>query len=267
MRYFDIGAVCDIGLKKSVNQDRVLALVGEVNKSEFGIFAVADGVGGTDYGEFASEYSIRFLKKWWQKRMKVLAIKQARDLMAEVDKELDNLLQLLNREVYEYCKAKGVRGGTTLSILLIFDKKYIIKHTGDSRIYLLNGTLTQITEDQSWGSTKTGKSPIAKQSSSNLLAMCLGAFKELQIHTYTGDTPKQAVFILCSDGLYKYFSDEELKRSVRELSSSEEITSQDTVNKLFEKVIVKGAKDNISLIIVKFRFVGVLNYIKKILWD
>lgn len=254
-RLFEIGAVCSTGLKKPVNQDRILAIVGEIKNEEFGIFAVADGVGGMDFGEYASEYVIYSIKKWWETRLKELICQPVKRIIKQVDIELEELLQKLNRDIYQYGISCGQKGGTTLSLIFIYKNLYILKHTGDSRIYVLGSELIQLTRDQSWtestvdrGKLSKGKADINQMK--NTLTMCLGVFDNLELQTLSGVLPGTAIIIICSDGFYRYFNSQELKEAIKVLKEDTEVTAQGLSNELLKKVISKGACDNISLIIV-----------------
>lgn len=255
-RYFDIGAVCSNGLRKAVNQDRLLVLVGEVNGKEFGLFAVADGVGGLNFGELASCYAISCIKEWWDTSIEALVSRTLKELLKQVDIELECLLQKLNYDIYKYGIEHSQKGGTTLSLIFVYGNYYILKHTGDSRIYMLGDIFKQLTKDQSWVESEVDNGLLSRELAENnpmknLLTMCLGVFDCLQLQSLKGYIPGNAVIMLCSDGLYRYFNTAELKAAAAALQKDSEASSQTIANIFLERVLSKGAHDNISLIIVR----------------
>jgi len=219
---------------------------------------VADGVGGMDFGEFASGYTICCIKRWWDTRIKILIVKPKplKKLIVQVNKELEELIKDINNDIFQYGISHGLKGGTTLSLVFIYDNSFILKHTGDSRIYMFAGELLQLTKDQSWVEREVDKGIFTKEQAElnpmrNILTMCLGVFTDLKLQSLLGFLPRGAVFILCSDGLYRYFNASDIKTEIAVLKADAESSAQDIANKLLKKVISKGAHDNISIIIVK----------------
>lgn len=270
MKSFDIGAVCNIGLKKATNQDRILALVGETKGEEFGVFVVSDGIGGMDFGELASELTINTVKKWWETRITLIMRQQDEQLLEKVDEELEKLLHKLNKQIFEHGRRYGRSGGTTLSLIFIYGQDFLVKHTGDSRIYMLDSSLIRLTKDQSWIEREVDCGRLSEEQARmhpkrNMLTMCLGVFEEVKIQSLRGCVPMNAVFMLCSDGLYGYFNNDELEKNMLDLKMKVSTSAQELANDLLAKIITEGAHDNISLIIISTMTKSILERFKNLI--
>lgn len=253
-RSFSIGASSEIGYVKRTNQDRILIKIGEEQYGEFGIFVVADGMGGLTAGDKASEIVIAEFKKWWHNKLAIILNDREQVNINVIDKELNNLIFYINEKVIEFGKSINSRVGTTLSMLFIHRNEYIIKHLGDSRIYKINDKITRLTEDHSWIAEELRKGSINKQQAENhpqkhILLQCIGVKKSLDIFEIKGDILEGDKFLLCSDGFYNLLKKEEILKAVAEYDKNDE-NIQEIVEKLMEKVRARGAIDNASAILI-----------------
>ncbi len=205
----------DIGLIRQKNEDAVLALSHPKNE-KIKLLAVADGMGGRDLGDVASNYIINNLKKWFLKYEvdKFNDIKQISKTIKELILELNRQLILLYGEN---------RLGTTLTLALINDTDTLILNIGDSRCYTYkNEILKQITDDDSqvWIHYKTGK--VKKEdlrffSTSNLIIACIGINEELcKINTDIIDNNSYDIILLLTDGVTDLLTDAKIKELIEQ---------------------------------------------------
>ena len=232
-------AVSDVGCVRSNNEDMAYVagkLIrdgvtnGEVSLSEDGpvvAFAVADGMGGYEGGEVASEIVCRSFSGFIKKGLP--------DDDNTAIEEMKQWAVNANNLVLETGKLRPVLSemGTTFVGLIIDRKSIWIINIGDSRCYRLrNGILKQITTDHS-ERERTGKS----ETPSNLIYNFLGNFTEdffSDISIYepiAGDS-----YLLCSDGLSDLVSDEKIEENFSD------------PHKLIELAKEEGGRDNITLI-------------------
>jgi protein phosphatase len=229
----------DAGTCKSVNQDNFVYKIVEADNSYAGIFAVADGVGGLDRGEVASTIAISNINKWWNDDFK----KYFND--AETLKQsLILCFKKSNEDIIQYSKQNNMRTATTLSALLIHKNMYYIVHTGDSRIYRIDGKIELLTVDQSCYINKTVNGITYRKS---VLTDCLGSKESLNCHHTFGEIYKNQIFVLCSDGIYKTIEDAEIHRCIKRNKNALEQCCLGLVNEAKNR----GETDNITLIIAK----------------
>lgn len=230
---------------RDVNQDAVYA---SAEKSR-GIFVVADGMGGHSGGEIASSAIVNGISNWWKGN-------HFADMKAEIDtvaEQCSMLLTNINTEVFSYFSERGQLGGSTVAVLIIWDEKYVILSAGDSRVYRVREkALEQLTTDDVWENL-----PEVKYEMSNEKVVCdprfgrlteaLGSEDRLKINRYGGMLSEREVFLLCSDGIYKYCLHEELERI---LCKGSVFRSVDRMEKMIRKCAVRGGvKDNYSAVI------------------
>ncbi|SKC37856.1 PP2C family protein-serine/threonine phosphatase [Maledivibacter halophilus] len=251
-RRFSIGTLSDIGYVKKTNQDRILIKIGEEYLGEFGLFVVADGMGGLKAGDMASEIVIKEFKYWWDSRLSLVVKEMNKINLNTIGGELDNLIFHINKRIIEFGKSINGRVGTTLSMLLIYRDQYIIKHIGDSRIYKINDDMIMLTKDDSWVAeqVRLGIMNIEKAANhpkKHVLLKCIGIKEELDIFENKGEVFKEDIFLLCSDGFYNLLIKDEILRALKEFKEND---MQKTVEKLMGIVKSRGAPDNASVILI-----------------
>lgn len=245
----NISLACDIGCVRSNNEDMIL-ISGEYyrdmndefslsvkNNGRF-VAAIADGMGGHNAGEIASEIALKSFDDFIIKLPEGLS---DTDFRRMVDNEIIRIHQSLNQYGLTNTGCMGL--GTTLVAWLTYDNRVYIINSGDSRLYRYrNGMLLQLTTDHSEQNRK-GDSTIP----SNQIYNCLGgggnnAFTDvLEITTKVFD---EDVFLLCSDGLYDILSDEEIESGLFEGS--------DAIS-LVRKVKAKDGNDNVSIVLISVK--------------
>lgn len=204
MKLFGHG-ISDVGRVKQVNQDSLFYAVSDDGKT--GIFAVADGVGGLEFGEVASTKATEQIEKWWQKFI-------SSDIEKDGEKIADSLSELIfavNGDIYAFNEANQTKSATTLSLLLLYGNNYCIAHVGDSRIYACvreEKKIYQLTTDHSTDIIveRDGRKMIR-----SALTDGIGYKKSIKCDLSFGEL-NSAVngFLVCSDGIYKKQSEQQL---------------------------------------------------------
>ncbi len=254
-RTFEIGFASHAGNRKKINQDSVLIKVGEHNKNEFGLFAVADGMGGLAAGEEAGRMAIEELNNWWNECLYELINKGCIYKPSCISNKLEHVFKSINSKIRNYADREACTMGTTLTVLFIYENRYFVKHIGDSRLYVLNSKINKITEDHSWVAQEVSMGRLTEEEAGihprrNILTQCLGVYGEFSTFTYEGEIETGDAFLVCSDGFYVYFSDDEMFLRYGD-SIRENLTAQSHVDMMVGSVLSKDALDNISCILVR----------------
>ncbi|HEU4498081.1 MAG TPA: protein phosphatase 2C domain-containing protein [Sphingomicrobium sp.] len=218
-----------------MNEDSLLV------RTERGLWAVADGMGGHDAGDVASLKVTESLLD--------LPVSDSLDLL--VDSAVAALKQV-NADLIELAGAESQRSiGSTVVGLAIADGQFRCFWAGDSRGYRLRDRqIVQLTRDHSLvqdlvDSGMLQPDEAVDHPNSNIITRAVGVAQELNVDTVSGDVKPGDQFLLATDGVTRLISDEEL---ALELSSNR---PADAARKLIDTVLSRGAPDNASLIITK----------------
>ncbi len=214
------------------------------------LFLVADGVGGGVGGAEASQAALRAAARYVTEAMDYYARDEPASERAFVDEMLKAVerTHLLVREAGE--KDGATRGmATTLTMVTIVWPRAHLVHVGDSRCYRLrDGQLERLTKDQTVAQmfVDTGKRSPEELENSRLhhvLWSALGA-AELAPDSFVTDVQRNDRMLLCTDGLTKHVSDDEIASWMAKDASSEAIGRG-----LIDLVLERGATDNVTLIL------------------
>jgi serine/threonine protein phosphatase PrpC len=242
----DVASITDKGPCRDINQDSIY----EYHDDNMGIFVVADGMGGHSEGEKASGDLVREMELWWE---------GTRNMTKDhpIEKILEDCIgsvKFINKRIFDEYKKKKEIGGSTLVVLIISGDEYATVSVGDSRAYKYsNNELMQITEDDVWENLpdvvrKYSQADILNDERYGRLTEAVGAYNEVNVRTKKGMILSPSSFMLCSDGIYKYTSHEDLEKSFAGPAFG---SSSSIMKKIKKKVIKGGAGDNYSCIICK----------------
>ncbi len=242
----------DIGKRRENNQDAF----GIYQKDDAGMYVVADGMGGHADGEKASRIVVTELSNWWNAFSPVLFGADFRKMVSSIEQTV----AYANERIYaEY--NKGEICGTTAVVLFIYKDSYGIIYAGDSRCYLwgrqgnslLGGKKwKQMTVDEVW-ENQPERSPEERRSQSHpnrgKLVNAIGIKKSIRCRIITDRIPAGAVFLLCSDGLYKFCAERFLKKAMK--TCAEQNAMAEILDGLIGRVYENGAKDNVTAVLVR----------------
>lgn len=253
MRYIG-SAATDVGIVKKTNQDSICLKVAETkSKGQVAMVAVCDGMGGLSKGELASATVIRHFSNWFDHVLPARLYKYSWNaLSAEFDKEIKSL----NYKIIDYGRSLGANLGTTLSLLLIIEEKYMIAHVGDSRVYKISDKIDQLTEDQTYVAREIKLGNMTPQQAAvdpqrNMLLQCVGASSVVEPAFYYGNVEQGDVFVLCSDGFRHVVSDEEIYENLNFNSIPEFTQMNEGAKYLIELNKRRNERDNISVAVLK----------------
>ena len=200
--HFVATADTDVGISKETNQDSVLLKHASTDIGEVLLAVVCDGMGGLAKGELASAVVIKAFADWFDNELPF----ELENLdMQVIGSQWSLLLKELNTKILEYSQSNGIDGmGTTFSGILFVDNQYVICHVGDTRIYHIDDSITQLTTDQTFIAREISRGTITLEQAKtdkrrNLLLQCIGASKVVEPQVICGYTEKGA-YMLCSDG-------------------------------------------------------------------
>ncbi|GMQ45991.1 PP2C family protein-serine/threonine phosphatase [Vibrio sp. 10N] len=210
---------------------------------ESGVWVVADGMGGHEAGDIASQ-------------MVVDGIEEYLDFTPSSLVDSDGLiaaLERINLSILEYSQRchLGKTVGTTVVVLLIKEGLFHCLWLGDSRMYLMrHGHFARKTRDHSQVMEMVDQGLIQERDAenhplSNVITRALGVSSDLVVSQVSGQLLIGDVFLLCSDGLTKELSDNEIAKCL----SANDITESGLA--MMHSALVKGASDNVSCVVTK----------------
>lgn len=238
-----ISSKTDKGIIRSNNEDSLLVIAPWHElavRNGACLFVVADGMGGQNAGEVASELAVSVAKEWFE-NTKITEI---------TPKLMGELVEVVNEKVWAYAQAnpetKGM--GTTFSAILFKDNKAVICHIGDSRIIRVrDNILLQLTNDHSIVGEQVRLGRITPEQARvspirNILSKVLGARQFISPDIFETEIKVNDKFVLCTDGLY----------SMLECSFFEKLIKETKVEELADLLIqqanLNGGKDNSTVI-------------------
>ena len=211
------------------------------------LFLLADGMGGYNGGEIASQLAIQTAKNYIENNFK------------DIEKDRDSIIQLLgssmeyaNMVVYEKAKENPeLQGmGTTLEICLIYNNKAYIGHVGDSRIYRVRKQfIRKLTQDHSYVQKLVKEGTITKEQAEhhpqkNMLMKALGCNAFVEPDVMVKGFLKDDILIMCSDGLSNMVD----QQTIYEMASK---NIEQATKDLVQLAKDRGGYDNITVVIIK----------------
>lgn len=220
----------ETGHRRAINEDAWLM------RPEDGFWAVADGMGGHESGDFASQQIMRTLG----------AVKAGQSLHALLARTQAALAKA-NQAILDFAGQKGAGAivGSTVVVFMARGDRGCVTWAGDSRLYRFRaGRLEQLTLDHTWREAGPAESPPAAHRA-NVITRAVGAYPELKLDTVWVDIQPGDAFLLCTDGLDKELGDEEI---VGVLNGHD---GQRAVDLLMARALEHGGRDNITVMLVE----------------
>jgi serine/threonine protein phosphatase PrpC len=243
-----MGIICsgasDIGRKRKTNQDSICMDF----KHHF--FAVADGMGGHNGGDIASQLSVKIMPDFFDSNQQLDPQALLKSMILDINKEII-------KKADEQPDLKGM--GTTVSAILFHGQNLYIGNVGDSRVYMVNGNnIYQMTRDHSLVQEKLNhnyysREQAAKDPDKNVLVRSVGIDLDLLVDVFNYRISKNDIFIVCSDGLHGKVSDADIlyiiQQTIADPATCTKEIVESAVSKLIERANENGGQDNISVII------------------
>ena len=224
-----------IGLVRASNQDALLLQPGK-----FGLYGVADGMGGHKAGDVASRMAVESLCG---------ALQGARPSEELLRASIEEANLLIYEEQLAHQEMNGM--GTTLTVIWEDKRRVLLGHVGDSRAYLLrNGELRQISQDHSMVAELVRDGVLTPEEAlrhpyRNIITRALGASETVEVDVLELDKRRGDKYLICSDGLSEYVREDRMLELL--LSNSLE----DAADIFLQLALDGGGRDNVSLVIAE----------------
>ena len=225
------------GTVRRRNEDAVL------ERAEIGLWAVADGAGGHERGDYASSRIITALRHLDRVSSGLSLVQQVKGNLVEVNRELRARAETIGPNALI---------GSTVAVLLIWDDQWCCLWAGDSRLYRMRaGQLRQLSRDQSHVQDLVDRGEILPEAAAahpmaNIVTNLIGAFDRLVLEEKSDRLEPGDILLLCSDGLSSALTDTEMAHI---LTGSPLAAAAD---RLIERALDQGARDNVSAVVVEY---------------
>ncbi len=234
-------SITDIGKKRQLNQDYVYTSEMPIGNLP-NVFIVADGMGGHNAGDYASKYTVETIVQEIARAREnnpVTIIKNAIGIANE------HIRQKAEEDVHLY----GM--GTTLVVATCLGDILQVANVGDSRLYIVNDRITQITRDHSLVEEMVRLGGIDREMArshpdKNIITRAIGASETVKVDFFTVKLQRGDIVLMCSDGLTNMLEDEEIRMILN--------GQRDIVEKAEELVRAannNGGKDNIAVVLIE----------------
>jgi len=230
----------DVGKERSNNEDAYLV------DEALGLYVVCDGMGGHQYGEIASANATGFIREGLAEQAAELQRFRAGETTTkEVRALLKSVLEAANAKLREMVASDAsLEGmGTTAVVVLVVGHHAFLGHVGDSRVYLYReDTVHPLTEDHSIGSEVQKKTSLPREYRS-ALTRALGVHDSVEPDVLSFDLFPGDAVLLCSDGLYSYYT----PRKLREVFAENGVgNTEQVLRTLIDGALERGGRDNIT---------------------
>ncbi len=216
----------------------------------FGLYIVADGMGGHQYGEVASNTAMRTFSGHIMRTFHSYLFNIP---SMPVDESLQEIMSEGVRQSQEAIQRDAPGSGTTLTAALVLGSQVTIAHVGDSRAYAVypDGRFDLISRDHSLVGRLEELGQITAEEAANhpqknVLYRALGQGEALEPDLFSVAFPKTGLLMLCSDGLWGVLSEQQMHQAINDAP-----TLQDACQNLVNAANAAGGPDNISVVLVK----------------
>ncbi len=234
-------SITDIGRTRSSNQDFVYASDQPVGNLP-NLMIVADGMGGHNGGELASRYTVESMIEYLEKADGKRPIPL-----------LSDAIHFANDRVYEKaCSDKSLEGmGTTVVAAVVNDGYLYVANVGDSRLYLIDQEISQVTKDHSLVEEMVRMGEIKRKDArshpdKNVITRAIGVHTPVRVDFFDLKLEPDDTVLLCSDGLTNMVEDARILQIVRKYDSPKEISEH-----LISEANKNGGQDNVSVVLAR----------------
>jgi serine/threonine protein phosphatase PrpC len=233
-----VGLVSDVGLKRTLNED----FASYLEKEEFKIYVVADGMGGHNAGEVASQMAAERIVSYVNENFS----------SCKVENLIDEAIKKVNRDIFNYSNTnENLSGmGTTVTVCFITESFIQIANVGDSCCFgIRHDKIRKVTKDHSLVQELVDSGSISEKEAENhpkknIITRALGTRSTVGVDVFQLDNDEYDLYILCSDGLTNELTKEEILQVV-----TEEKDYVKSANKLIDLAKQNGGRDNITVLL------------------
>lgn len=243
-----------VGKQRDHNEDSVLAMTstlsGSVESVPFGLYIVADGMGGHQFGEVASNAAIRIIGGKIVEKFHSYLYKLPSQPLQE---SLQEVMESAILEAHRYIQREAPGSGTTVTAALVLGQQTTIGHVGDSRAYAIypDGRMEPITRDHSLVKRleelgHLSSDEVENFPHRNVLIKALGQGDSLEADVFTVPFPHPGYLMICSDGLWGVVNEKDILRIL-----SESPNLHRACQSMVEAANAAGGPDNITVILAQ----------------
>ena len=234
-------AITDIGRKRQLNQDFIYLSETPIGNLP-NVFIVADGMGGHNAGDYASRYAVETV-------VDEIGASFEKNPVRILGNAIEKANTLIRERAQEDAAYNGM--GTTMVIATCMGKYLEVANVGDSRLYVINDKIEQVTLDHSLVEEMVRMGGIDRESArnhpdKNIITRAIGARDYIETDFFSMELQAGDIVLLCSDGLTNMMEDEDIRQILKGDGSL-----KDRAEELVEAANRNGGKDNISVIVIE----------------
>lgn len=229
----------DIGSVRKMNQDFMFSSEAPVGRLP-NLFIVADGMGGHRAGDYASRMSVENFVDYVMQA-------QSGEPIRIVDDAMHYINEVVIDKASQHPELNGM--GTTFVVSFILDQTLYVANVGDSRLYLIDQEIHQVTEDHSYVGAMVRAGEITRSEArnhpdKNIITRAIGVSKDLRVDFFEADLQPGDKILMCSDGLSNMVEDQELLALIKKYDLSQ------VTDHLIDTAKEHGGLDNITAIVI-----------------
>ena len=243
-----------VGKQREHNEDSLLAITstiaGNTGNIPFGLYIVADGMGGHQFGEVASNAAIRIMGGHVLRSFHSYLFNLPTQPMQE---PLQEIMESAMKDAHRFVQREAPGSGTTVTAALVLGQQVTLAHVGDSRAYAIypDGRINPVTRDHSLVKRLEELGHLSADEAANfphrnVLIRALGQGEALEADVFTISFPQPGYIMLCSDGLWGVMTDQDIYRAVTDAPNLHRACQN-----LVEAANVAGGPDNISVVLIQ----------------
>lgn len=250
-----VGSAQSVGKQRDHNEDTLFTLNSLISDDStqlpFGIFIIADGMGGHQHGEIASQIAVRAMNEQIVSKL-FFSLMGIRD--GDQGESMQEILEEGVRNAQQLVVKKAPGGGTTLTVALVIGEQVTLAHVGDSRAYFIypDGRMVAMTQDHSLVHRLIELGQLTEQEAAvhpqrNVLYRAIGQAEPFKPDIQTHQLPHPGYLLLCSDGLWGVVPEVEMFRIINTASNPSQ-----ACHSLVEAANNAGGPDNISVTLIQY---------------
>lgn len=234
-------SITDIGKRRKLNQDYIYTSEMPIGNLP-NVFIVADGMGGHKAGDYASKYTVETICSQIEQSFE-------KNPVIILEKAIAQANSHIRKKAMEDAAFDGM--GTTVVVATCFGKYLKVANVGDSRLYIINDRITQITKDHSLVAEMVRMGGIDQETArnhpdKNIITRAVGVNDTVEIDFFDVELNEEDIILMCSDGLTNMLEDEEIRMI---LNGQRDIVEK--AQELVKAANNNGGQDNISVILIE----------------
>ncbi|MBQ7502956.1 protein phosphatase 2C domain-containing protein [bacterium] len=260
---YSIAKKSHVGAVRKINQDAFLELSLSACERDvptsLHFIGIIDGMGGEAEGDKAASLAVRAIAEELVRLTLPLRNERATTVLLPLDPEernsaiIERVIKKANQTIFEYaCKSPARRGmGCTISCVLLDGDKATFGHVGDTRAYRFARELDQVTTDHSVVGQLVQMGMLTREEARHspkrsIIYRALGTQPDIEVEVYKRTVAPGEYLMICCDGIWEYYSDEEMLSFFNSNLSPAEICEQ-----LVATCLERGANDNTTVAVIR----------------